>query len=350
MPVPVVLFVCRSNAGKSQMAEALMRQVAGDAVEVHSAGTHPKESVNALSAEAVSEVGADMGGAVPTGIDPALLVRADRVVVLGTEARVEPVEGMRAAVDTWVVDEPSERGVDGLARMRLVRDDISDRVADLALELTGRAPESGQRHPQLVAEMAARFEGVFTEAEVRSAVRQAHASLAGRSRISAYLPVLVERFAKELLEARAVVEGRSAKALPELLFVCVHNAGRSQMAAAMARHLSGGRVKVRSAGSRPTGQINPLVQQVLRERGIELTDAFPKPLTTDVLQASDVIVTMGCGDECPYFPGRRYEDWPVADPAAAGIEQVREIAADVQGRVEALLEELVGLRSGRPAQ
>ncbi|WP_237770155.1 arsenate reductase ArsC [Ornithinimicrobium sp. CNJ-824] len=157
----------------------------------------------------------------------------------------------------------------------------------------------------------------------------------------------MERFAKEQLEARAVVEGRSAKALPELLFVCVHNAGRSQMAAAMARHHSGGRVRVRSAGSRPTGQVNPLVRQVLQERGIELTDAFPKPLTTDVLQASDVIVTMGCGDECPYFPGRRYEDWPVTDPAGAGIERVREIAADVQGRVEDLLQEILGARSGR---
>lgn len=122
-----------------------------------------------------------------------------------------------------------------------------------------------------------------------------------------------------------------------ILFVCVHNAGRSQMAAALARHLSAGKVHVRSAGSQPDQQINPLDIQALAERGIELTEAFPKPLTDDVVHAADVIITMGCGDSCPVLPGKRYEDWDVADPASQPIEVVRAIRDDIQARVTTLL-------------
>jgi len=126
---------------------------------------------------------------------------------------------------------------------------------------------------------------------------------------------------------------------PQMLF-CMQNAGRSQIAAAIAAHLAPGKVHVRSAGSRPTGQIKPLAVQVLAERGIELTEAYPKPLSNDVLHAADVIVTMGCGDECPYFPGKRYEDWDVFDPDKATLEQARDIRDDIQRRVTELLRDL----------
>lgn len=135
---PTVLFVCSSNAGKSQMAEALLRQAAGDEVEVHSAGTSPGTDINHESERALAEVGADMSAGVPKGLDPELLRRADRVVVLGSNAQLEPVEGMRAPVERWVTDEPSERGIQGEERMRLVRDDIRARVSGLADELRGR--------------------------------------------------------------------------------------------------------------------------------------------------------------------------------------------------------------------
>lgn len=128
---PSVLFVCVKNGGKSQMATALMRHHAGDAVEVHSAGTKPGTSLNALSADVVAEVGADMSGESPKPIDPELLRRVDRVIVLGEEARVEPVDGMTATIETWNTDEPSERGIEGIERMRLVRDDIDARVQAL---------------------------------------------------------------------------------------------------------------------------------------------------------------------------------------------------------------------------
>lgn len=142
---PVVLFICKSNAGKSQMAEALLRQVVGAAVEIHSAGTDPKTDVNEQSARAVHEVGADMSTATPKGVDPDLLRNADRVIVLGREAQVAPVEGMRATIETWETDEPSTRGIEGEERMRLVRDDIADRVAVLAMELTGQETGHQQR-------------------------------------------------------------------------------------------------------------------------------------------------------------------------------------------------------------
>ncbi|MBD3784837.1 MAG: low molecular weight phosphatase family protein [Micrococcales bacterium] len=133
---PSVLFVCVKNGGKSRMAEALMRRQAGDAVEVHSAGTAPGSAVNELSAAAVAEVGADLrAGGPPRPVDPAVLTRVDRVVLLGDEVGLEPVPGMRGTIERWRTDEPSERGIEGMERMRLVRDDIERRCAALALEL-----------------------------------------------------------------------------------------------------------------------------------------------------------------------------------------------------------------------
>ena len=129
--------------------------------------------------------------------------------------------------------------------------------------------------------------------------------------------------------------------VPSVLFLCVHNAGRSQMAAALAEHLSAHRVHVRSAGSAPAGAVNPVVIQVLAERGITLAAPYPKPLSDNVVRAADVIITMGCGDACPLFPGKRYEDWAVPDPADQPIETVRDIRDDIQARVTALLRDIL---------
>ena len=127
---------------------------------------------------------------------------------------------------------------------------------------------------------------------------------------------------------------------PSVLYVCVHNAGRSQMAAAWTRHLSGGAVEVRSAGSAPADQINPIAVEAMLEVGIDMRAEEPKVLTTDAVQASDAVITMGCGDACPIFPGKRYEDWKLDDPAGQGIDAVRPIRDEIRGRVEALLREL----------
>lgn len=132
---------------------------------------------------------------------------------------------------------------------------------------------------------------------------------------------------------------------PSVLFVCVHNAGRSQMAAAYVSHLGQGRVEVRSAGSAPADSVNPVVAQALAEEGIDISEEVPKVLTVDAVQASDVVITMGCGDVCPVFPGKRYEDWTLADPAGQGIDAVRPIRDDIRARVERLLAELLLDRS-----
>ena len=134
---------------------------------------------------------------------------------------------------------------------------------------------------------------------------------------------------------------------PSVLFVCVHNAGRSQMAAGYLSHLSGGRIEVRSAGSEPADKINPVAVQAMAEEGIDIAAEQPKILTTDAVKASDVVITMGCGDTCPYYPGKRYEDWVLLDdPAGQGIEVVRRIRDEIRRRVEQLITELHPMPSG----
>ncbi|WP_370894591.1 arsenate reductase ArsC [Janibacter sp. GXQ6167] len=127
---------------------------------------------------------------------------------------------------------------------------------------------------------------------------------------------------------------------PSVLFVCVHNAGRSQMAAGWLQALAGDAVEVRSAGSAPAASVNPAAVEAMAEVGIDLTSAEPKVLTPEAVQSSDVVVTMGCGDACPIFPGKRYEDWQLSDPAGLGVEAVRPIRDEIRGRVEALLTDL----------
>lgn len=128
---------------------------------------------------------------------------------------------------------------------------------------------------------------------------------------------------------------------PSVLFVCVHNAGRSQMAAGFLRDIAGDRIEVRSAGSMPAGQINPIAVEAMGELGIDITAEQPKVLTTEAVQASDVVITMGCGDACPFFPGKRYEDWKLDDPAGQGIEAVRPIRDEIRARIEHLIDELI---------
>jgi arsenate reductase len=134
--------------------------------------------------------------------------------------------------------------------------------------------------------------------------------------------------------------------VPEVLFVCVHNAGRSQMAAALLDHHAAGRVRVRSAGSTPADEIDPAVVRVMDELGLDLSKEFPKALTTDAIEAADVVVTMGCGDACPVFPGKRYLDWDLPDPAGKSVDEVRPIRDEIDLRVETLLEELTQAYTG----
>jgi arsenate reductase (thioredoxin) len=154
------------------------------------------------------------------------------------------------------------------------------------------------------------------------------------------VPLFARRAASERLQALAQVRGTMTKDVPEILYVCVHNAGRSQMAAVLTDWLGQGRVHVRSAGSAPAHEINPTVREAMAEIGLSLEQEFPKPLSDELVAAADVVITMGCGDACPIFPGKRYLDWELTDPAGQPIEVVRTVRDEIRARVERLLAEL----------
>jgi len=184
------------------------------------------------------------------------------------------------------------------------------------------------------------FAGIFSVETVERYVQESFEGIRGRARVLDFVPVFVHRYTRERLRALAQSEGLIAKERPEVLFVCVHNAGRSQMAAGLMARLSDGLVSVRSAGSAPADEINPAVTAVMAELGVDLSQEFPKPLSDEVVRAADVVITMGCGDACPIYPGKRYLDWEVDDPAGAPPEVVRAIAAEIEGRVRELIGEL----------
>ena len=190
-----------------------------------------------------------------------------------------------------------------------------------------------------VARLSDEFQGVFGQETIDRYVRESLGALEG-ARVKSFIPVFVQRFSRERLKALAQAQGKIAKDRPEILFVCTHNAGRSQMAAALLQQLAGDRVSVRSAGSTPANEVNPVAVAAMTEIGLDLSEAFPKPLTDEVVRAADVVITMGCGDACPIYPGKKYEDWEVEDPAGASVEKVRQIRDAIRVRVELLLAEL----------
>ena len=197
-----------------------------------------------------------------------------------------------------------------------------------------------RRHIDRAAEaLAQEFAGVFSQETIARYIADSQERL-GNAEITVFVPVLVHRFTRERLRALAQAQGSLAKTQPEVLFVCVHNAGRSQMAAGLVKLRSGGRIHVRSAGSAPASEINPAVLDAMEEIGVDMGEEFPKPLTDEVVQAADVVITMGCGDACPIYPGKRYEDWVLEDPAGQDLKTVRRLRDEVDARVRALVAEL----------
>jgi arsenate reductase len=171
-----------------------------------------------------------------------------------------------------------------------------------------------------------------------------NAELLKECKVTDYLPIFAYRFTRDRLTAMGQVAGSIPKAVPEVLFVCVQNAGRSQMAAALLDAKAKGKVHVRSAGSAPAGTINPTVMEAMAELGVDLSKEFPKPMTDDIVRAADAVITMGCGDACPIYPGKKYEDWDVQDPAEQDLETVRNIRDDIARRVDRLIGELTAIR------
>ena len=198
-----------------------------------------------------------------------------------------------------------------------------------------------QRHVENLAKgLVQEFTGIFSPETIHRYIGES-VDLLGDSRINVYVPVLAHRFARERLKALAQAEGIVGKEQPEVLFVCVQNAGRSQMAAGLVKLRSQGRIHVRSAGSTPVDEVNPAVVEAMEEFGVDMREEFPKPLTDEVVRAADVVITMGCGDACPIYPGKKYEDWELDDPAGRDLNTVRRIRDELDRRVQTLIGELL---------
>ncbi|MDW4910023.1 arsenate reductase ArsC [Streptomyces sp. ADMS] len=189
--------------------------------------------------------------------------------------------------------------------------------------------------------LAARHSSAFSPETVENYVEECSWMLSAKARVGHHLPVLVERFADQRLGALARGRGLSPKPVPEVLFVCTENAGRSQLAAALMRHRSGDAIRVLTAGSAPGAEIAPVVLRLLAEQGLDFADEFPKPLTTEAVTAADVVVTLGCGDACPVRPGRRYLDWELPELSGLDIETARSVRDALAARIDVLARELL---------
>jgi arsenate reductase (thioredoxin) len=205
------------------------------------------------------------------------------------------------------------------------------------------SPDLRDRLEKITAQLATEFAGVFSCETIARYAEESAALLSRGATVHHFIPIFVEGLARERLRALAQTEGRIAADIPEVLFVCVQNAGRSQIAAALLNHHARGRAHARSAGRAPTDELNPAVLTAMSEMELDLSDEFPKPLTDEVVQAADVVVTMGCGDACPLLPGKQYLDWQVPDPLGQPLERVRRIRDEIEQRIVSLLNE-VGLR------
>jgi len=184
------------------------------------------------------------------------------------------------------------------------------------------------------------FDGTFGAETIERFLHGSYDVFAGRAAVLDLLPLLAERFARQRLRALAKVEGRHDAGVPVVLFACTHNAGRSQMALGFFAHLADGAAIAWSGGSEPAGRLNPAAVAAMAERGIDIAGEYPKPWTEEIVRAADIIVTMGCGDACPIFPGRRHENWSLDDPAGMSAADVRPIRDEIERRVRALLAEL----------
>ena len=209
---------------------------------------------------------------------------------------------------------------------------VTDPLASAPLELRPLIRSVAER-------LGSEFDGVFAKETIQRFMADSYEALSG-ARVKGFIPLFVERFTRQRLRALGRVEGTIATDTPMVVFLCVHNAGRSQMAAGWMQHLAGDAVEIFSGGSDPTSQVNPAAVTAMSEMGIDISTEFPKPWTDEIVRAADVIVTMGCGDSCPIFPGKRYLDWELADPAGASVEEVRPIRDELGERVRGLMAEL----------
>src|ERR687889_245723 len=292
---PTVLFLCTHNAGRSQMALGFFTHLAGDAAVAWSGGSEPGVAINPAAVAAMAERGIDISGEYPKPWTDEVVRAADVVVTMGCGDACPVFPGRR--YEDWCSTTPP-----GSTSTTCARSATRSNAASAAYSPASRSPH-------------------VPDSPIRFARTAPLGTYCRRRRPIPNTGVLMTT-------------------TPSVLFVCVHNAGRSQMAAALLNHYAAGRVDVRSAGSAPADQINPAVREAMTEIGIDISAERPKLLTTDAVQASDVVITMGCGDACPVFPGKRYLDWELPDPAGRTAEEIRPIRDEIDRRVRDPLKEV----------
>lgn len=207
-------------------------------------------------------------------------------------------------------------------------------------DLQELSPEANLALKTAARNLRQEFEGTFSVETIEQFLATSYDQFADRAAVTNFLPLLAERFARQRLHALARVEGRQEDGVPIVLFLCVHNAGRSQMALGWFNHLAGDRAIAWSGGSEPASEVNPAAVQAMAEVGIDIASEYPKPWADEIVRAADVVVTMGCGDACPIFPGKRYEDWVLDDPAGLDLDAVRPIRDEIGRRVNELLDQI----------
>ncbi len=212
--------------------------------------------------------------------------------------------------------------------------------------MTGPAPRAQIALDQQIALRAAAahlandFDGTFGVETIERFLHSSYDQFAGKATLANFLPLLAERFARQRLQALARVEGHFHDGKPVVLFLCTHNAGRSQMALGFFSHYARDNAIGWSGGSEPGNEVNPAAVEAMSERGIDISGEYPKPWTDEIANAADVVITMGCGDACPVFPGKRYEEWVLTDPAGLDVSAVRPVRDEIERRVLALLAQL----------
>jgi protein-tyrosine-phosphatase len=205
---------------------------------------------------------------------------------------------------------------------------------------TPLGPEQSVALKTAAGRLSEEYDGIFGSETIELFLTTSYDQFADRATIPNFLPLLAERFARQRLKALARVEGKADDGVPIVLFLCVHNAGRSQMALGWFQHLAADRATAWSGGSEPGTEVNPAAIEAMAEVGIDITGEYPKPWTEEIVAAADVVVTMGCGDACPLSPGKRYEDWELDDPAGRDVVAVRPIRDEIEQRVRTLLASL----------
>ncbi len=210
--------------------------------------------------------------------------------------------------------------------------------------MSDHEPMTAQQRVQLdhvVKDLHAKYRGIFGVESIEAFVFDSYDDLAKQATVTLWLTLAAEKFAQQRLEALVHMRDHSLSRVPAVLFLCVHNAGRSQMALGWFNHLAAGRAIAWSGGSEPGSELNQDVVKTMAEVGVDISKEFPKPWTDEFLEAADVVVTMGCGDSCPLVPGKRYEDWELEDPTGKSLDQIRPIREAVRSRVENLLEQIL---------